>query len=66
MAQLADSATTFSRVPPAATPTLMVVPASGRASPYIHVICLAISRTALAPRSGSMPACAGIPRTASS
>ena len=57
----ASAATTFDRVPPSITPTLIVIPPPRSLSAYKRSICLASSRMALAPFSGSKPAWAARP-----
>ena len=59
-------ATTLERVPPRSTPTLTVVPAAGSAAACSCSTSRAISSTALAPDSGSRPACDSTPRTCTS
>ena len=66
MTARACSATTLGRSPPSMNPTFSVNPRSWSRSAPTARICAASSSMALAPRVGSMPAWAGMPRTRNS
>ena len=59
------AATTFDRVPPRTTPTFTVMPEPDPLSECSRSVWRASSRIALAPFSGSRPACAAFPSTLS-
>src|SRR5579864_4316509 len=60
---LASGGTTLPRRPPDTTPTLTEMPRAGSARAWRRWMTWESSSTALAPRSGSRPACAARPRT---